>query len=422
MPMSKLLTETLQVFIESLAKTPIDGIASLEKAMAKYDHKLALLRQDFENITIDNEDVSPLIDQIFQTLEVRAVIRERYEHANITVLQFFLELREAGYQQNKLTNAFVQMIESRINNKNYLIGYIGAGLVILLSYLPPFFSAGGMSLLQGILAATAFIPIVGMVYTAGVAIYSFYQSINDKKKSWFGFFHDNFFLLAATALNVIAYSILIDAAVSMTPLAGLLFVIATAVYVVKEAISLVKISIQKKQLGPVSEDDSLEVKQHKTRALNDYTKVGNALAIELSSAAVMVGIIAFWSFVPGGIFVSIAAVAAIGLVYLGKSLALAYNERTMRTRLQLEFERIEAESSELLVVAPSAEDGHTVNFNVENSNRENYRQSIQHMLQSPESGIESQRIFVFVRKIRKTEPAELMSMSRICDTGTAVHR
>jgi len=120
-----------------------------------------------------------------------------------------------------------------------------------------------------------------------------------------------------------------------------LFVVASAVYVVKEAISLGKIVIENRNNGPIVAEDSLEERQHKTRMDNSYSKVRNSLMIELASAVAMAGIIAFWCFVPGGIFVTIAAIAAIGIVLLGKKIASSYNESNMQAQLQNDFTRVE---------------------------------------------------------------------------------
>ena len=99
--------------------------------------------------------------------------------------------------------------------------------------------------------------------------------------------------------------------------------------------------IENRNNGYIVSEDSLEERHHKTRLVNSYSKVRNTLIIEFASAVAMAGIIAFWCFVPGGMFVTIAAIAAIGIVLLGKKMASSYNESNLKAQLQNDFTRVE---------------------------------------------------------------------------------
>ncbi len=324
-----------------------DDPTLLEKRMTYYVKKRAEFNQDFYMKLIDDPELSEVIPAILDGLGIPENKRSRFikegktVYAQLSVYDFLAELRELAKTDKDKLEHFIQAIDERDESIKKVLNIVRWTLILAASTLPAFFNLGGVTLVQSLLAVTLFVPVVGIVFTVGIAAYSFYQNSIDNTKSLYQRFHDNFFLLASTALNIAAYSVLITAATAMSPLAATLFVVAAGVDVIKEVSNLIKISVENKKLGPITDKDTLEQQQEKTRAANAQVKTRNAVVIELSSAALMVGIVAMWSFAPAGIAVSIAAVVAIGLVYLAKKLASSYNEKTMKTHLKDDFSTLE---------------------------------------------------------------------------------
>jgi len=337
--MPAMIKDTLQTFVNYLGA--IDFLF-LKDRMHGYKKNRAQFKQDFHRATID-EMAGDQIDAILDGLGVPSDKRSRFigkddnVYAPLTLYDFLLELQSIATKNKDKLDQFIQLIDKQDNSIKRLLDIISWTLIVAIVTLPTFFNMGGLTLIQSLLAVTFVIPVVGIVFTVGVAAYSFYQNITAKEKTFYDRFHDNFFLLASTALNIAAYSVLITAAVAMSPLAATLFVVAAGVDLVKEISSLIKLSVEIKQMGAISNDDSLDVRQEKTRMVNQRLKARNAVIIEMGSAALMVGIIAAWSFIPGGLFLSIAAVAAIGVVFMVKKLAASYNEKVMKAKLQDEL-------------------------------------------------------------------------------------
>ena len=81
----------------------------------------------------------------------------------------------------------------------------------------------------------------------------------------------------------------------------------------------------------------LDAQRHES----DYIKRRNLVAIKLGGALLCAGIVAAWVFIPGGIFIALSALAAIGLVSLGGLFLEKYNAKAVRARLHSKFEAIE---------------------------------------------------------------------------------
>ncbi|MFY7698368.1 MAG: hypothetical protein ACOVQX_06115 [Legionella sp.] len=334
--MSNLLNGILYAFIDAIALNSQKEFRKLAKAMNNYDHPHQV-KQDFATLTIDNEAVLPLVENILDALAIPETMRGRYRRSQMTLLQLFTELGKINSQYSQLINNFVKIIHTKLHDKKDLIDYLSITLPTIIICLSFFLALGGWAVLSLCLLT----PVAGLIYSLGAAIYAFYESSNDKTVSFFKYVFDNLFLIAATALNVLAYILMIKTPLSSGVLVPVLFVAATAIYVVKAVSSLLTFFLDDHPLEPVVDGDSLDVQQSKIRALYQYYKRRNSLLIDLASSACLVGVVAFWSFFPGGILVALVSSVAMGLVYLLKSLADHYNENKIDQLLLNEFEFIE---------------------------------------------------------------------------------
>lgn len=208
-----------------------------------YSDQMSAFNRDFNVIRIDaDERIQGLINTTLKNLNIPLQERSRYLNAHLTMYELLDELNEHYKENNKISEFLAEVnYLTRRKWKKILLG--GVFLLGAFELSLPFFFVSGLTLFQELLAAVLFIPVVGIVYTTGVGLYSLYKNFGDrgKKITLFQRFHDNFFLLADSALKFAAYSILIAAATTASPVAAILFVVAESAGVVKEMISLAHI-------------------------------------------------------------------------------------------------------------------------------------------------------------------------------------
>lgn len=341
---------TLQYFYQSLSDS--NARLTFDKHMQGYRQRMADWGQDFYTITIHDPALQALIFRILAGLGVPARQCARFYDAPITVYEWLRELQqltESNRVANERVKQFMRAIERFDRTKQRLALAVMIGSVVLLSFLPAFLSSGGMTLVQTVLAASLTLPLGGLLYTIGVAAYSFYQKIKDKRLSWKKKFHDNFFLLANLSLNVAAYSLLIAAAASTTPLAAILFIVASIVNVLKEISNLVQSYLRGKTAMPLGQENSLQSRERELRRQFDMKKSRCAITLELLVATLYVGMIVAWMFIPASIVVSIAMVSAISVLMLAKYVLTSYFDKRITRERDMAFAQLETESSLPLV-------------------------------------------------------------------------
>lgn len=316
--------------------------STLKTRMQYYKKKRAQFKQDFHTITINDPSVQDDIQRILTRITIPESKKGRFHNASLTVYEFLKEIRELKKAKNPKINFFLKLIDQYDQATNRLLNILMVIGIVSVGILPNFLIFGGFTMLQRSLALTFFIPLVSIVFTLGVASYSLYQRMIKKThQPVYKQFIDNFFLLAQTALKIIAYGVLLAAATTMTPVAAILLVVASAVDVFKSLVDLGHVLVKEKKQGPIHVSDTLIIKQQKTRDANFYAKTRNALIIEVGNTVLMAGIVAVWSFVPGGFLVSVLAVSAIALVFLMAKLASSYNDKRMDRKLTEAFEQVE---------------------------------------------------------------------------------
>lgn len=311
--------------------------------MSCYDGEMAAINRDFYTTTIDSDDqINELVQAILINLHVHPHQWGRYLGARLTVYDFLVELRESNSENNKKLKEFIELIDDKTQMK--WLKFIMAGMLALTVIeitLPAIAMSVGLTTVQALLTTALFAPVVGTIYTAAIAIYSLYTSLSDRKISFFQRFQDNFFLLAHLALKFAAYGLLLAAVTTAAPIPAILFVVSAVVSVLKEVVSLVQMMIQDMKKPAIPDHADLGTLQEQARHEFDYKKKRNSVLINMAVAAVYVGLVAAMCFVPGGPFVAIGVLAAMGVVHLAKMWAHKLNETAMRSRMRSEFEEIE---------------------------------------------------------------------------------
>ncbi|MCC5791239.1 MAG: hypothetical protein JJT82_01320 [Legionellaceae bacterium] len=331
--------ETLMVFAEYLAS---DSTSLLEERMQFYRNRRGRLKKDFHRLRINTPELQKDIRAILDRLEVAEPQKSRYYNAALTVYEFLAELRTLIKPKHDKLNEFLQRIEQQNQAVERLLNLVLGTFIILTSFL----LAGGVKLVQAIFTNPFIVPAASLLYTLAVAAYSLYQSLSKPDVSFWDQCIENFALLASTALQVAAYTALLVAATTMAPVAGILFVAAAAVSVVKLTIDLIRLAVKDRKNGAIQESDTLAERQQKLRDAVAQKKARNLLLIELGAAVLMVGIVAASAFVSGGMVVGIVLVALMAVLYLAKYLVTRYHDKYMQSALEADFARVEAEDAE----------------------------------------------------------------------------
>lgn len=329
----------------------LDTIGSTEprdtdgKWLADYKDQFTLFKQDFFSTPINSHEQPGLACSIKVALERLGVPdyqRGRFDGAPLTVYAFLQELQTLNLQNTEGQadlDALIKEIDAlaRSRRRAFFIGGVIA-TAALGGAAMPLGLAGHLSTVNELLATALFLPVVGLMFTAGVALYSLYQNTSDHTVSWRKKLKNNFFLLANTALNVTGYAMLLTAATTTAPVVGTLFVVAAAVQVVAK---IVQVVTQDKRIEGLGDNAGLPGRQLQTRHNHEHRKQRNALLIDVGIALFYAGLITLWCLVPGGFLMSAGVVAAIGVLYLVKNAAQRWNEKRIDAQLQQSFTKLE---------------------------------------------------------------------------------
>ena len=333
------LIDTLTCFNNYIAGGPKKP---LDDRMSYYGAKKIDFNRDFYKTTIgSNEDLRKLVCTLLHNLQIDKRQWGRYLDTPLTFYELLVELREQNRNNNRLNKLIERIDEHSWKQWVKIIfgGVIAIGIIEI--SLPILTHLVGLSTIQELIAAAIFAPIAGSIVTTAVALYSLYQTLNNKSLSLSQQFLDNFFLLAHVALKFIAFGLLLTAVTTTTPVVATLFVLAEGINVLKEIASLAHIFIQDLQRVVSRDSHDLATLELQARHDFDFIKRRNNVLIDIAAAAVCVGFVAAWCFVPGGLFVAIGVSVGIGLVFLAKRWAHHLVEEAIKTQLQRKFEAIE---------------------------------------------------------------------------------
>ena len=335
-----LLNQTLQAFGDPDLKP------DLPDCMEQYNSVINTFNRDFYTITVDKHpELNDSIIKILQRLNVPADQHDRYLDQHITLHELLVELNEV-IKNDELGN-FIEQIEKRKNARwrnLFLIGVLGGvcGLV-------PFF-AFQLTVLQQVVTVASIMSGVGLIYAVATAAYTVYDTSVSSDVSFYQLFRENFSSVAKNALTIAAWSLVFVAAVT-TPVVSGLFVMAEAVLVIKESVSLAYIYLYDRP--EINLKSSLTEQHLQARDLTRFETRRHTAWVNFAAAFLMTGIVAAWCFVPGGIFVIAGAVLAMAAVYLVKSYAIRENEKRMKVVLQDRFVNIETSPQDPPIVEPA---------------------------------------------------------------------
>lgn len=328
--------------------------SSFQEKMAFYEQHAVRLDQDLHQRVISETEIWPGVETLLTALGVPKEKFGRYRKAPISVYNFLLESRalllELNQKQDRddrdtlaRLDQLIQLIDEKDKRLKKMI-QMGAGISLAATSAlgsTMLMVPGSMTLMQSLVQSVLFFPAVGFIFTIGVAAYTAVQQNALKNQSLWQRFSDNFFLLASTALNVSAYSVLFSASVAMNPVSAILFVVASIADFLKEFSGFIRLSYQLKKLGPIEDTDSLDVKEEKLRTKHEYIQARNAFVIKSAVAVIVVGIMATWCFMPASVFMTIGALVMIGIAYLLRSLFLSWNHRKQQKQLTDDFNALE---------------------------------------------------------------------------------
>ncbi|KTC84513.1 hypothetical protein [Legionella brunensis] len=312
----------------------------LKAHLQYYNQHLNQLRTNYHE-TIINSDPE-LTNKVKIILQDLCIPSESWtEYLNLTTYNLLLRLNR---EQHPQISYLLEIIDKKTapSKLKLLIG--GSSVVVLLLSLLtlPYF-APLVESIDGLLTSVIGLPILGLGYTVLRTFFYFYQNHVDAKKTLIERMRDNAFLIANTLLNIAAYSFWIQAAAPMTPLVAGLFVIASAVDVVKEIVSLVHDHIRFRHHSIIDASSPLLAQQAYIRQLYGFSRHKNALFINLGTSIILLGIMAAWCFVPGGLVVTLCSLAAIMLVSGLKHWLVKFNEEKTRSQLQTALREKEIE-------------------------------------------------------------------------------
>lgn len=318
----------------------------LQDSMAQYSYLTGQFNKDFHKTLITDPTICDYIPQILDCLEITKPQSLRFQHASITVKEFFEELETL-----KPDDPSVQFIRSLLRKQvnvyrktllyGGIVGVLGISLPIgLVSQVLPLMSL--------VLVTVAYIPVISLIYTAGVAAYSFYQFEMDKKTTFGRRLYENVLFLASRFLQVLAYSFLIAGILTGSPVIGIFFCLAEFLILQKEVMALYRLhQAQKKQL------QNPDLTPHEQARMKlDFQNEKNKVLINLAVAVAFVAIVGVMCFLTGGLIVPVASIVAIGVILLTRRTALEYNKIHMKHQLNEEFLNIESSMSEDMEHSP----------------------------------------------------------------------
>jgi hypothetical protein len=320
---------------------------SLYKPFSYYDDHILQLDEDFfrEKINLDSDDeLSELVKNILKSLDIPDHQKGRY--TNLTVDDLFKELSlrkdfKCELKKGKIAE-ILELLDKKVNvrwNKACFLGLMSLGGVEAVGAL-----AGGSQVTQ-VLTAAAFVPGIGILITLVTAAYNLSPFKIEKKAAFLKKARDSFFVLSKTALKLTAFGIALSAAAMSSPVISILTAVAEGIVVVHEAFKLLQTKFEGKKRAQNGGVKSLELRQKDVRFENEHQKKVRSLWIDVVAAVLNVAIVAAWVFIPGGIFVGIGALVAIGLTYFFQWKAQKNNDKTMKERLETKFNTIEGEEA-----------------------------------------------------------------------------
>lgn len=367
---------------------------ALKAHMQNYERHWLQFNRDFYTITINSDkeytsssslslplpkdgDDTPLIlyelENLLKNLHIPHYKWNRYLNSKLTVYDLLNQLNADLQSKNNIQIAsIIKLLDKQgAKNKKRAIfgGFMFSSMMIIF-----YFSDFVPGILEFIQTGVT-LPILGLIYTAGLTFYRFYNNHFDKKSSLFNRIRDNSFLIASTALNISAYATWIALGVSMSPIVASLFVAASSMDAIKEFFAATQSYIAYKKSYFIPQNDLHGAQEHARRE-KGYRQHRNAAIINIIAAILLVGVMAVWSFMPGALLITALCIAAIVVIHIAKSRALAYNNSLMRDSLQKELRELEQHYEPSMQKTLVSEEGY--NYGLDHSNSEEVAAKLEH--------------------------------------------
>lgn len=339
--------DTLTSFNKTLGGNDAKALGRFIRKNDRYGKDIA---RNFHKIQLDEElsntGLTDIIIQILLKLGIPKYQWGRYIGSSMSVYQFLLEVNELTHKKITPLQDLIGYIDTKMGSFWYtLLAALIFSLLLATIFLPFFIQSQVLSIITEIVTAVLFIPALRIIYNAGCALYSFYAGIFDTHIPFRHRFRDHFFTISSAVIEIAASSI-VFVAVAMSPIVSILLVTATALSVIKEAISFIQLFIERKNKHPMENEDPLMRRQHQARLDNAFKKTRNDLITNIVAAILITVIVGVWTFIPGGIPLIVGAISAMAVIHITKTLVRTYNEKNKKKELLDTFEQLETAERE----------------------------------------------------------------------------
>lgn len=179
---------------------------------------------------------------------------------------------------------------------------------------------------------TFLISISGIVYSVTVAIYSISDTQIKSIDAVYQHAFDDFFVILNAWISIIAWLLFLSSAGTTTPLVAVLFILAEAVFVLKEGINLALFCCY--EARSINRDASADIQRHQARLAIEVEAQEKKAWVNLVSALWLTVIVAGWCMVPESLVVGALSLIAMGLVYWERHDAIERIETEKATILQ----------------------------------------------------------------------------------------
>ena len=179
---------------------------------------------------------------------------------------------------------------------------------------------------------TLFISVAGIVYSVTVAVYSVSGAEIKSMDSVYRQAFDDLFVLLNAGISIIAWLLFLSTAGATTPWVATLFILAEAVFVIKELINLALFCWY--EMPSINRDANPDMQRHQARLAIEIEAHEKKTWVNLVSAIVLTGIISGWCMVPDSFVVGALSLIAMGVVYWERNDVIEQVEADMTKALQ----------------------------------------------------------------------------------------
>lgn len=179
---------------------------------------------------------------------------------------------------------------------------------------------------------TILISVAGVAYSITMCVYGVSDYHAKSIASVYQQAFDDFFLLINAGISIVAWLMFLSTAGTTTPLVAALFVLAEAVFIMKELINIALFYWYERP--EINLFASKESQRYQTQMAIEFNAHEEMIWVNLVSAVLLTGIIAGWCLMPDSLVVGMLSLIAMGIVYWEKYNAIQRIETAMETALQ----------------------------------------------------------------------------------------